>query len=78
MSRSVTVRHVPDDAVEELAARAARSGQSLQEYLRGHLIELAERPDVAHLMARARARKDATGSRLPVASILGHRERDRR
>jgi plasmid stability protein len=78
MSRSVTIRHVPDEAAEELAARAARSGQSLQEYLRGHLIELAERPDVADLMARVRARKHATGSRLSVASVLAHREHDRR
>ena len=38
-------------------ARAARSGRSLQEYLRLELIKLAERPDPAELMARVRERK---------------------
>ena len=40
MAVSVTIRDVPDETRAELAARAARAGQSLQEYLRGQLIEL--------------------------------------
>lgn len=75
---SITVRDVPDDTRDELAARAARSGRSLQEYLRAELIALAERPDVDTLMARARERTARTGSRLPAASILAHRDADRR
>lgn len=78
MPTSITVRNVPDDVRDELAARAASLGRSLQEHLRAELIELARRPSTAMLMARVRARKDATGSRLPAASILGHRDRDRR
>ncbi len=34
MSVAITVRGVPDEVRDELAARAARAGQSLQEYLR--------------------------------------------
>lgn len=75
---SITVRDVPDDVRDELAARAARSGRSLQEHLRAELIQLASKPTLDELMAHVRARKEATTSRLPASRILAHRERDRR
>jgi plasmid stability protein len=74
---SITVRNVPDDVRDELAARAARSGRSLQEHLRAELIELARRPSVDDLLGRARARTASTQSRLPAATILEHRDADR-
>ena len=37
---SITIRNVPDETHEELAARAAASGKSLQEYLRAELIRV--------------------------------------
>ena len=78
MSKSITIRDVPGKARDELAARAAASGRSLQEYLRAHLIELASRPDVETVLARIRERKQRTGSRLPAEKILAHRDADRR
>lgn len=75
---SVTIRDVPDEIRDELAARAARSGRSLQEYLRGQLIELARRPDPEALMARVRDRKRGTGTRLPAERIMAHRDAERR
>jgi antitoxin FitA len=75
---SITIRDVPDDARDELAARAARTGRSLQEYLRAQLIELAARPDPEALLAEARHRVGRTGSRLPAATILALRDADRR
>lgn len=78
MAKSITIRDVPDDTSRELAARAAATGRSLQEYLRAHLIELTRRPDPEVLMARVRARKKETGSRLSTKAILAHREADRR
>lgn len=75
---SVTIRHVPDETRDELAARAARAGQSLQEHLLAALIELAERPDVGTLLARARERKHDLGTQLAAADILSHRDHDRR
>jgi antitoxin FitA len=78
MSKSLTIRNVPDETREELAARAALSGRSLQEYLRAQLIELAGRPDPDTFVARVRERKARTGSRLPREKILEHRDRDRR
>jgi antitoxin FitA len=78
MPTSITVRDVPDETRDELAARAARSGRSLQEYLRGRLVELAQRPDPVLLVSRIRERKERTGSRLPPAAILESRDADRR
>jgi antitoxin FitA len=78
MSKSITIRDVPDETGDELAARAALTGRSLQEYLRAQLIELAERPDPDVLIARLRARKQSTGSRISTEAILTHRDADRR
>jgi antitoxin FitA len=78
MSGAITVRDVPDPVRAELAARAARAGKSLQEYLRGMLIDAVAKPPVGDVIARARARVDATGARLDVDAILASRDADRR
>lgn len=78
MPIAITVRDVPDEVRDELAARAARAHQSLQEYLRCMLIDSAARPPVADVVARARARVEVTGSTLDAASILAARDADRR
>lgn len=78
MPRSITIRDVPDEASDELAARAALTGRSLQEYLRTRLIELAQTPDAEAWVAGVRARKAATGGSLSVDTIVAHRDGDRR
>ena len=75
---AITVRNVPDHVRDELAARAARSGRSMQEYLLNQLIEIASRPSLDELIARARARVAATGTRLNPADIIAARDADRR
>ena len=40
MATSITIRDVPDETRDELAARAALTGRSLQEYLRSKLVGL--------------------------------------
>jgi len=75
---AITVRNVPDDVRDELAARAARSGRSMQEYLLNQLIEIASQPSLDELIARARARVAATGTRLNPADIIAARDADRR
>ena len=75
---AVTIRDVPDDVRDELAARAARRGQSLQEYLAGHLRELAERPSADDVLARARERAAATSSRVSRADVVRAVRADRR
>ena len=78
MTTSITVRDVPDETRDELAARAALTGRSLQEYLRARLVELAASPDAEALVARIRARKAATGTSLSAKRILAHRDAGRR
>jgi plasmid stability protein len=78
MSVSLTIRNVPAPVRDELAARAAARGQSLQQYLLSELVDLARRPTVADVLSRARARKAATASGLSPGRILTHLRRDRR
>ena len=78
MVTSITIRDVPDETRDELAARAAMTGRSLQEYLRARLVELARQPDAEALMRRVRARKAATSTSLPADQILADRDADRR
>ena len=75
---AITVRDVPDSTRDELAARAARSGRSLQEYLRHLLIEVADRPDISDVVDRIRRRKASTQSTLMAEQILAARDEDRR
>lgn len=75
--KSITIRDVPDEASEELAARAALTGRSLQEYLRARLVDMASRPDAEVWVARVRARKIATGSAISVEQVLALRDADR-
>ncbi|CAN5816942.1 hypothetical protein BH18ACT6_BH18ACT6_26450 [soil metagenome] len=77
MPTSITVRDVPDETRDELAARAARGGRSLQEFLRGELIELARKPDIETLLARVRERKRATRSRVSARKIVAARDAGR-
>ncbi len=78
MATAITVRNVPDEARNQLAARAAANGRSLQEYLRAQLIDLASRPDAETLLARIRERKHRTGTRLSAEKILAQRDAGRR
>ena len=75
---SITIRDVPQETRNELAARAARSGRSLQEYLRGQLVELTERPDRAEVLERMKARAERDGIQLSVEEILEAKDADKR
>ena len=78
MAPAITIRDVPNATRDELAARAARSGRSLQEYLLAELVELAARPDPSDVIARARERVHRTGTRVDVDAILAARDAERR
>jgi antitoxin FitA len=75
---AITIRNIPDETRDELAARAAQAGQSLQEYLRAHLIDEAAHPTQAQIIARARERNSRLGNTLTAESILAARDADRR
>jgi plasmid stability protein len=66
---AITIRDVPEDTRRELAARAGRAGQSMQEYLRLALVQLAASPDPAEVVERARARAKRLELTFPAEDI---------
>lgn len=70
MGTAITIRNVPDDVRNELAARAARSGRSLQEYLLLELTQLTENPSMEDWVEQVRARKRAHPTTITRQEIL--------
>ncbi len=77
MATTMTVRNVPEHVRRTLAARAARTGRSLQEYLLLELVALADQPTAEELMDAAGLRTAAASTRLDVALLLEDRDADR-
>lgn len=77
MPVQITIRGVPDEVRDEIASRAARQGQSMQQYLRGELERIASKPDVEAWLADARALR-ASGPKVTADEILRHRHADLR
>jgi antitoxin FitA len=78
MNVQITIRDVPEKVRDELAARAAAQGRSMQEFLRAALERLASRPTVDAWLQQVRRRKRATQSRITSEQILKNRAADRR
>lgn len=78
MPVQINIRNVPEEVRNELASRAARRGQSMQEFLRGELERIASRPSNDVLLQEIRRRKEAFGTRVTAAEILEARDADRR
>lgn len=78
MNVQITIRDVPRAVRDELAARAACQGRSMQEFLRAELERLAARPQVEQMLSRLRERKALAGTRVAPGEILAQRDADRR
>lgn len=78
MTVQITIRDVPQHVRDELAARAALQGRSMQEYLRAELQRLATRPSLDVWLDRVRSRKRASGTRVSTEQILEALDADRR
>ena len=78
MAVQITIRDVPEQVRDELAARAALQGKSMQEYLRMELERMAARPSVEAWLEQVRKRKRASQTRVSAAQILRARKADRR
>jgi plasmid stability protein len=78
MAIQITIRDVPEKVRDELAARAALQGKSMQEYLRTELERMAARPSVDAWLERVRKRKRASQTRISAAEILKARDAGRR
>lgn len=71
---TVQIKNVPTDVHRVLRQRAAKAGQSQQEYLLGLLERHARTPTVAEVLARAGQR---SGGRLSVAFAVEAQRADR-
>jgi hypothetical protein len=78
MPIQITIRDVPEKVRDELAARAALQGKSMQEYLRAELERLAARPSVDAWLEQVRKRKRASQARISSRQILKARDAERR
>lgn len=78
MAIQITIRDVPEKVRDELAARAALQGKSMQEFLRMELERLAARPSLDAWLRQVRSRKRVSGTRLSSEQILQVRDADRR
>lgn len=58
---SILIRDVPDDVRAELARRAARNGQSMQEFLKAALVDLVAKPDIEEWLERVREHRAQPG-----------------
>ena len=77
MPVQITIRSVPEEVRDELAARAALRHQSMQEFLRSELSRIATRPSMDRWLETVRTRKNAAGTRVPPDTIVGARDVDR-
>lgn len=78
MSIQITIRDVPERVRDELAARAASQGRSMQEFLRTALERLAARPTADDWLRQVRRRKRAIQTSVASEQILKNRDADRR
>jgi plasmid stability protein len=78
MAIQINIRDVPEEVRDELAARAALQGKSMQEFLRAELERLVARPSIDAWIQQVRKRKRATRTRISARQILDARNADRR
>ena len=74
----ITIRGVPEEVRDEIAAQAARQRQSMQEYLRGELERIASKPSIDAWLEEVRERKAVFKSRVTTEDILRARDEGRR
>ena len=77
MAIQITIRDVPEKVRDELAARAALQGKSMQEFLRAELLRIAERPSIEVWLQQVRRRKRASQTRVNPQQIVKDRDADR-
>ncbi len=77
MPVQITIRNVPEEVRDELAVRAARQRQSMQEFLRAELERIASRPSLDAWLQGVRERKTVAETRVEADRILRARVADR-
>lgn len=74
----ITIRGVPEEIRDGIAARAASRQQSMQEFLRCELERIASRPALDTWLQEVRSRVEAAETRVPASEILAARDADRK
>ncbi len=72
---TIQIRNLPEETVRAWKVRAAKSGKSLQEYMREYLTAEAEKPTVEELVERmelraAQRQAQGSGIDLPLEETL--------
>ena len=78
MPVQITIQDVPEEVRDELAARAARKRQSMQEYLRGELEQIVSKPTADEWLEEVRQLRKTSRTRVSVSQILQARDADRK
>lgn len=78
MGVQLTIRDVPEKVRDELAARAALQGKSMQEFIRNELERIAARPSLEAWTSALRDRKQSAARRVAPSKILRARDADRK
>lgn len=79
MAKMIQIRHVPEGLHRRLKSRAAASGMTLSDYLRGELERVAEQLSPDELRERLARLEPVHVAESPAAAVRAEREaRDRR
>ena len=78
MPVQITIRDVPNEVRDELAARAALEGQSMQEFLRAELLRLVAKPSMQTWLKQVRDLAEDSGRHLSAVDFLSARDADRK
>lgn len=78
MGVQITIRDVPEAVRDELAARAAQEGKSMQEYLRDAMQLLVSKPSPEQWVAMVKESKAHYLTNVPADAILKARNQDQR
>jgi plasmid stability protein len=69
MSKTVQVRHVPEDVHRTLCVRAAHEGLSLSDYVLREITRLARRPTLNEALERI-AQREPVDPTIDVVAVL--------
>jgi len=74
MTKTIQLRHVPDELHRKLNARAALEGLSLSDFLLQEVRKVAARPALSELQARLARRTPVRTPESPAKAVRAGRE----
>jgi antitoxin FitA len=76
---TIQIRDIPDEVYENIRRRAGEAGQSLQAYMRQHVVDWGSRRSKAEMMAELRKVVAADpGPGVTIEDVLADLDADRR